>query len=460
MTKSDLITHLGTVSKSAAEGYAEAYALGIDRLSQFGIGFYSAYLVADRVVVHSKHQSDHQYVWEAYPSTAGSFLVTREDDSFFSSASIVRQGTRVELYLKEDMLEYLETAHLEELIRKYHETAPFSIKLISKVEESGEKTITTTATAVSIVPQVKEELGSSADDVANPLYTVPLSTPFSQMEIERSETATGKESASPSPSKQATCSEYLLESCCCMYINQTGVTDNFIYPPFCSCSCYLCMHLMNPLCLYANCCAHTFQSDTPVTIAWLGDIHVLGGIQYGEWKDISESLRYTCFTAGNFTREQVQKTCYLSIYTFCLPFVLYGGVCPAVFMPCNCWNGSLLLTSLQKKGYRHDKICTMFGMICCISIPHKQTSMQNEYVSMDIDNFTPWWRGYVWNCCFTPETKYPHQHHELGYSDQDYMRVNHVLGTIIRTGANAPMIATDFNETHFIGKNEDHHQQQ
>jgi molecular chaperone HtpG len=132
MTRDELQNNLGTIAKSGTKAFIEAAAksnsnndLGL--IGKFGVGFYSAYLVADKVVVETKANDSTQYTWSSEAN--GTYTITESENK-----NILR-GTRITLHMKDDSLEYLQDKKLEEIIKEHSQFITYPILLWKQVRE-------------------------------------------------------------------------------------------------------------------------------------------------------------------------------------------------------------------------------------------------------------------------------------------------------------------------------------
>merc|ERR1712012_552391 len=161
MTKADMINNLGTIAKSGTKAFMEALSAGADisMIGQFGVGFYSAYLVADKVTETSKHNDDEQYIWES--SAGGSFTIKMD------STEPLDRGTKIVLHMKEDQCEYLEEKKIKEIIKKHSQFIGYPISLM--VEKERDKEVSDDE-AEEEQNKTKPIWTRPADDISNEEY--------------------------------------------------------------------------------------------------------------------------------------------------------------------------------------------------------------------------------------------------------------------------------------------------
>jgi len=132
MTKSDLVNNLGTIARSGTKNFMQAIQEGVEDISmigQFGVGFYSAYLVSDKVTVITKHNDDEQYIWES--EAGGHFTIQRD-----AHGEPLGRGTKIILHMKEEQTDYLKERTIKDLVKKHSQFIQYAINLqITKEEE-------------------------------------------------------------------------------------------------------------------------------------------------------------------------------------------------------------------------------------------------------------------------------------------------------------------------------------
>merc|ERR1711966_290798 len=187
MTKADLINNLGTVAKSGTTNFLEALKEGADAslIGQFGVGFYSAFLVADKVTVTSiSKESNAQHVWES--GADGSFTVSEDP-----RGSTLGRGTRVTMHMKDEAHSMLEIPDLEANVKKYSQFMMFPIllKVEKKADDSEELDDDDDA------PKVTHEWKKLNSD--KPLWLKPKEDITKDEYVEFYRSFTGQSSATP-----------------------------------------------------------------------------------------------------------------------------------------------------------------------------------------------------------------------------------------------------------------------
>jgi molecular chaperone HtpG len=152
MTKNDLIKCLGTIAHSGTKSFMEALSTAnkqdpLALIGQFGVGFYAAFLVADKVIVRSKHNDDQGYIWTS--TAGGSFTISPDPEP-------LSRGTEIQLVLKEDQLEFLEENRIRDIVKTHSSYINFPIEIQVEKEVEIEPETEADADTEGEVTDVKE----------------------------------------------------------------------------------------------------------------------------------------------------------------------------------------------------------------------------------------------------------------------------------------------------------------
>jgi heat shock protein beta len=209
MTKQDMINYLGTVAKSGTASLMEQLQQGgdLNLIGQFGVGFYSVYLVADRVRVVSKHNDDKQHIWE---SDAGGSYTIAEDPR----GDTLGRGTEITIFLKESEKEYADEKKLRELVQRYSEFITFPIYLETTFKETVEVPVEEEPVAEEASPSAApeggddEDLAATTEEAATPSASPKPKTKKEEREVKEWEVVNDQKAIWARESKEVADDEY------------------------------------------------------------------------------------------------------------------------------------------------------------------------------------------------------------------------------------------------------------
>ena len=140
MTREDLVNNLGTIAKSGTRQFIEhikeqnkSNENSLEQIGQFGVGFYSSFLVADNVKIYTKHNNEKELIWES--TSDESYTITENPEP------LLKRGTRIVLKIKETQKEFLETTRIKEVIQQYMQFINYPIEILETKMETYEEPI-------------------------------------------------------------------------------------------------------------------------------------------------------------------------------------------------------------------------------------------------------------------------------------------------------------------------------